>query len=206
MQSLSEDLLAEIAQSHGITYERIPQRSGDPKSIKTKMRRQFPITQEELYRRISDLKDHTRLFSHLTAINVVSSEQVAKVIGPNQYIIVEGLAEGGSKLGVKLMTLDPPDSINCELYTDLFETAFRTVRADKKKGTIMWSFDSASPNTSVMTIESTFEVADVTAYVRGAVDHVWLDFFENVMVDVGELMKEEKKCAPFPNKIPISAK
>jgi hypothetical protein len=72
------------------------------------------------------LRDHTRLFSHLTAINTITSDQVTNVIGKNQMVIVEDLAEGGSKLGVKLVTLFPPDRIECELYTDLFDSrAFR---------------------------------------------------------------------------------
>lgn len=202
MKPLALGDLKSIASTRAVNYS-TPQ-SSFSNGIRTQMARTFNMPKAELFKKIANLKDHTRLFSHLSAINVIDSSAVASVIAPNQYVIVEGLAEGGSKLGVKLVTLKPDDEISCELVTDLFNTAIckdssGNVRPmDKKSGVISWKFvQAATAAQTTMTIESDFEIGPNSAYVRGAVDHVWLDFFENVMVDTGELTSVQKLAKPF---------
>ncbi len=201
MTPLDLNVLHQAAVSHGIRYSAL--QSSFANGIRTEMARIYNLPKSELFKKIANLKDHTRLFSHLTAINVVDSAAVANVIGPNQFVIVEGLAEGGSKLGVKLVTLTPDDEISCELVTDLFDSAISkmpdgTLRPlDKKKGVIKWKFVPVSPTQTEMHIESDFEIGPASAYIRGAVDHVWLDFFENVMIDTGELLAPQKIAKPF---------
>ena len=106
MQALEEEALKEIAERHAIDYETPGSLLASARVIKTSMSRRFAESQEKMFQRIANLKDHTRLFSHLTAINPISSDQVARVIGENQYVIVEGIAEGmGSFWYEKMKTL-----------------------------------------------------------------------------------------------------
>lgn len=212
MQPMQEALLREVARGYGIEYDTaasLPRFSNNASPheltnqpfIETRMAREFPESREQLFARIANIEDHARLFSHLTALNVISSKAVAQVIGENQFIIVEGLAEGGSKLGIKLMTLVPPERIECELFTDLFRSAVRAgPKQDSKSGTIFWEFYEQPSGGTIMQIRSRFQINENSAYIRGTVDHVWLDFFENVMIDLHELKRSEKKCAPFPGK------
>lgn len=195
MRPLDEESLKSIAAEYDIEY--VPVETESANAIATQMSRVFKISRSELFAKIANLKDHTRLFSHLTAINVINSADVADVIGENQFVIVEGLAEGGSKLGVKLVTLTPEERIDCELMTDPFSTAISTRAADPKRGRISWVFEEVAPNTTKMTASSDFQVEAESAYVRGAIDHVWLDFFENVMIDTRELTPTRKRAAPF---------
>lgn len=195
MQALAITDLARIALAHNILYD--TPGSSFPFGIATTMSRVYKVPKGDLYKRIADLKGHTQLFSHLSAINVVDSASVANVIGPNQYVIVEGIAEGGSKLGVKLVTL-LEDEIRCELFTDLFKTAaFQGRKSDPKAGAITWKFQEVSPNETKLSISSDFQVSDQTQYVRGSIDHVWVDFFENLMVEAGELTPATKMAQPF---------
>jgi len=200
MQALAITDLARIALTHNISYD--TPGSSFPFGIATSMARIYRTPKADLYNRIADLKAHTQLFSHLSAINVVDSASVANVIGPNQYVIVEGIAEGGSKLGVKLVTL-LDDEIKCELFTDLFKTAaFQGRRVDPKSGAITWKFEEVSPTETKLSISSDFQVSDQSQYVRGSIDHVWVDFFENLMVESGELTAATKMAQPFAAKPP----
>jgi len=203
MRPLDESLLRQIAEGYGIDYDVAPSIEGGEKAIKTRMARRFPETRERLFERIADIEDHVRLFSHLKALKCIYPRDIANVIGDNQLIIVEGLAEGGSKLGVKLITKHRPERIDCELFTDLFKTVVRAGPSlrDSKVGAIHWEFHEVDKHSCVMQVRSSFEVGEKTAYVRGMIDHVWLDFFENVMIDVGELQPEQKKCDPVPDGI-----
>ena len=200
MKPLDENLLKEIATLHGIEYDTSPDMEGSERSIKTRLARRFPEPKDKLFSRVANIEDHVRLFSHLKAINCITSKDVANVIGENQIIIVEGLAEGGSKLGVKLLSLFPSDRIECELFTDLFKSATRAgpLRTDPKTGAIFWEFYEVDDQTCIMQTRSCFEVGEQTAYIRGMIDHVWLDFFENLMIDLGELAPDQKRCAPVP--------
>jgi hypothetical protein len=195
MIALDDATLKAVSVEHGIDYTPIETKHAH--GIATKMSRVFKLSKSQLFAKIANLKDHTRLFSHLTALNVIKSSEVANVIGKNQFVIVEGLAEGGAKLGVKLVTLTPDDKIECELFTDLFKSAKSNQPLHNKKGSIVWDFEEIDPCSTKMTVESDFETPAETPYVRGSVDHVWMDFFENVMVDTRELTPAKKRTAPF---------
>lgn len=199
-RSLDDGTLRSIADAHSIDY--VPLDTRHANGIATRMSRKFQLSKTALFDKIANLKDHTRLFSHLKAVIVVRSEDIGGAIGKNQFVIVEGLEEGGSKLGVKLITITPNHKIECELLTDPFDTA-RADSADnpsgkdRKRGAISWQFDDEPNGTSRMTVQSDFQVEKDTAYVRGTIDHVWMDFFENVMLDTKELSRNKKRAAPF---------
>jgi hypothetical protein len=99
---------------------------------------------------------------------------------------------------VKLFTFKPTDRIEGELMTDPFVSAHNVGAMHNKKGSIVWDFARVDDANTRMQVESDFEVSANSTYIRGAVDHVWLDFFENLMIHANELTKNNKLCAPFP--------
>ena len=198
MQALEVARLKEIAVKYNIEYEQ-PATPFNRNAIRTRMARVFKVPQADLFAMISDVGAHGKWFPHLRALNVVTNQQLGGVIGDNQVIVVEGLAEGAAKLGVKLFTLTPPDLIEGELMTDPFVSAKTLTAADRKQGSIVWQFKKIDEASTRMQVESDFEVRGNSQYVRGSVDHVWLDFFENFMVDLGELKDADKLCNPFPD-------
>lgn len=197
MQPLAVERLQEIARTHRITYEPLPT-PFHRHAVRTRMSRVFRIPKEQLYDKIADVGSHNRYFPHLRALNVITNAELANVLSDNQLVVVEGLAEGGSKLGVKLFTLSPPDRIEGELMTDPFVSARSSTASHNKRGAILWEFEEVDDSHTRMKVESDFEVGPVSAYVHSTVDHVWLDFFENMMIETGELTRADKLCAPFP--------
>jgi ribosome-associated toxin RatA of RatAB toxin-antitoxin module len=196
MKSLELEALQAIANRHDIDYQ-VPETPFNRRAVISSMSRVFAIPREELYTLMADVGAHGRFFPHLRALNVIDREHLANSIGANQVVVVEGLAEGGSKLGVKLFTFKPPDRIEGELMTDPFVSA-EGVTSHEKKGSIVWRFEAVDETHTRMSVESDFGVGANSAYIRGTVDHVWLDFFENVMVYTNELAPAEKMAAPFP--------
>lgn len=187
MSPLTLDQLTEIAEAHAVTYEQ--QTADSERAIATRMSRVFNVPQERLYETFANLEDHPRFLPHLRSVRAITSEDLGNVLQDNQVVIVEGLEEGGSRLGVKLFTLHPPDRIDGELITDPFSVI---ERSDPKRGTISWIFERVDDNSSRMTIESTFDPESNDFFNRGMVDHVWMDFFENAMVELGELPQEDR--------------
>lgn len=187
--------LRRIAEAYGIEYD-APPSPFNRRAVISRMARNFQVPQKKLYNLIADVGAHVRFFPHLRALNVIKSKQLANVIAENQVVVVEGLAEGGSKLGVKLFTFFPTDRIEGELMTDPFVSGAPHLMHNKS-GSILWHFQAVGPSTTRMRVESDFTVGPNSAYVRGTVDHVWLDFFENLMVHFGEMAKSQKLCSPF---------
>lgn len=198
MRPLEQARLEEIADRLGVTYTPLPT-PFNKRAVATRMARDFPVPKDHLYALIADVGSHQRFFPHLKALNVITPDMLANAIGPNQVVVVEGLAEGGSKLGVKLFTLTPTDRVEGELMTDPFVSAQAAdlVAMHNKKGSIVWAFTKVSDEVTRMEVSSDFEVGPNSAYVRGAIDHVWLDSLENMMVHFGEITPEQKLCAPF---------
>lgn len=183
MTPLTVNQLNKIADAHSITYERL--KATPSRAIATRMARVFNLPQERMFEIFADVGNHTRFFPHLKKVITVSNADLGNVLEDNQVLIVEGLEEGGSKVGVKLFTLHPPDRIECNLLTDPFPE--NIVLSDRKRGAITWKFEKIDDNSSRMTVESTFNPDSNKFFKRGMVDHVWIDFFENAMVELGEL-------------------
>jgi ribosome-associated toxin RatA of RatAB toxin-antitoxin module len=195
MKSIEESLLRKIADTHGIEYV-TPRAPFNRRAVISSLARTFHLPKDTLYELMADVGSHGRFFPHLRALNVIDSKSLAGAIGDNQVVVVEGLAEGGSKLGVKLFTFIPTDRIEGELMTDPFVSA-SGVSMHEKEGSIVWNFEPIDDANTRMHVESDFGVGANSAYVRGTVDHIWLDFFENVMIHTKELSREQKLCAPF---------
>lgn len=189
MRAITTQELEDIARLRAIKYE--PLTPSAPKRIASRLSRKFAISQKEMYAKIANLEDHVRLFSHLKALKVIDSASVGGVIGKNQAIVVEGVAEGGSRLGIKLLTMDPPNSVHAKLLVN----PFTEPPGDKKSGSILWTVKPAAESPADkcwLTCESDFEIEGGEVYVRGLVDHIWMDFVEKLMIDVGELAPENK--------------
>lgn len=197
MKAVDLATLQKIADTHKIDYQ-TPSTPFNRRAVISRMSRIFPVPKNDLFATIADVGAHGRFFPHLRALNVIKRDQLANCIGENQMVVVEGLAEGGSKLGVKLFTLIPTDRIEGELMTDPFVSA-EGVSMHDKKGSIVWNFDRVDDAQTRMSVESDFGVGANSAYIRGSVDHVWLDFFENLMMHYGEMERAQKLCAPFPD-------
>ncbi|MGV3464150.1 MAG: hypothetical protein ACO1OT_02520 [Heyndrickxia sp.] len=188
MKPLQIETLAEVAKMHSIQWNDI--KSTRDNYIESKLSRVFNAPQQVLYNLIADVGSHAKYMPHLKNLVVVSPEQVGNVIGENQVLVVEGLEEGGSKLGFKIFTLSPPDKVEGLLLTDPFPTA--DGRSDPKRGVITWEFEKVTEETCRMTTISKFETVTNTFYLRPIVDHVWMDFFENMMIELGELAPDQK--------------
>jgi ribosome-associated toxin RatA of RatAB toxin-antitoxin module len=187
MQALSIEKLAEIAKTHSIEWEDI--KSDKDNFIESKLSRTFNATQKQMYDLIADVGGHPKFMPHLKNLVVITPEQVGNVISENQVLIVEGLEEGGSKLGFKIFTLYPPEKVEGLLITDPFPI---DEIMDRKKGKITWTFEKVTETTCKMTTVSQFDTVANTFYLRPIVDHVWMDFFENMMIELGELTPERK--------------
>ena len=193
MRPLPQEQLQEIASIHRINYEILPSAE---KSVSTRLSRVFEnVRRSDLYREMADIGRHQRFLPHLKSLVLVTPQQLGGAIGPNQTIIVESLVEGGSRIGVKLFTAYPEEKLVCDLITDPFPSGAVAAPSDRKKGKITWMFNDEG-NGSKMTVESTFDTAEKTVFVHELVDHVWLNFFENVMVHYGQLQPANKLTAP----------
>lgn len=186
MQALSIEKLAEVAKTHSIYWEDI--KSDKDNFIESKLSRVFNATQKQMYDLIADVGAHPKFMPHLKNLVVITPEQVGNVISQNQVLVVEGLEEGGSKLGFKIFTLTPPEKVDGLLLTDPFPLE----TSDPKSGRITWSFEKITDSTCKMTTVSKFQTVPGTFYLRPIVDHVWMDFFENMMIEFGELAPEQK--------------
>jgi hypothetical protein len=82
-------------------------------------------------------------------------------------------------------TLRPPDTITKEAVTDPFGGG--DVASDRKRGLVTMRFEELTSTTTRVTCSSTFETNDGPVFVRGFIDHVWLNFFERLMVETGEI-------------------
>jgi hypothetical protein len=184
LKPLAQVQLNQIAAHHEIHYEILP---SAPNSVATRLSKVFPqVSRSQLYREMADIGRHQRFLPHLKSLVVVTPEQLGNAIAPNQTIIVESLVEGGARLGVKLFTAFPDERLLCNLITDPFPEGAVAQPMDKKQGTIEWKFADEGSGTK-MTVESNFMTTDKTVFVHELVDHVWLNFFENVMVYFGEI-------------------
>src|SRR5689334_3991192 len=116
MQKLKVSALKSIAKTHAITYEQL--KSSGSLGVATRMSREFSMSQKTMYKLIADIAGHTRLLPHLRKLKVITSSDLGGVLGKNESIVVEGLEEGGSKIGIKKFTLTPPSRVDGVLLTD----------------------------------------------------------------------------------------
>lgn len=189
MKKLELNQLNEIASTHGITYETIV--TDDAKSISSKFTKVMNSPFDELYNTLADLEQHPRFFKNLKQCIVIDKKQLGTGIEYNEYIVVESIFEGSLGISIKKVKLEP-NRITANILSNPFNTDIGELASDRKKGTITWDLERIADNETRLTCESKFDILSGNFFERGIVDHVWLNFYENLMVHTGELQTENK--------------
>jgi hypothetical protein len=197
MQALSAEQLTSIAHARGVTYETLP--SANPLTIATRMSREFPLSREFAYTAFADPATHVRLFSIIRGSSTIPKEGIAKIVPPNQFYVLEHVEEQAvtPRLMFIRYTLNPPDTIIKEGVPDPFgDLDDIDPLADKKKARVIMRFAERGANRTLVTIESEFQASTGAVFMRGMIDHVWLNFFENLMIETRELSLAERMTQP----------
>lgn len=186
MEALSIERLTGIAQNRGIAYEAPEDEVGSGRRIvKTTIAREFAIPQADAFNTFSDPQAHVRFFTIIKqSTPLIPLEGALK---PDEYVVLEHVQEANlpPRMMVVKYTLRPPDTIIKEAVTDPFGAA--NVDSDRKRGLVTMRFERTTATTTRVTCSSTFETNDGPVFVRGFIDHVWLNFFERLMVETGEI-------------------
>lgn len=185
MEALSEIQLRAIADARGIAYETpATEESSNERVVRTILARNFPIPQEEAYNTFADPQNHVRYFTIIKACTPLIP--LEGVLEPNQYVVLEHVQE--ERLPPRLMfvkyNLNPPFSISKEAITDPLSDVHTL---DRKKGKVSLAFEKLGRNSTRIVCDSTFTTNKGPVFIRGFIDHVWLNFFERVMIETGEL-------------------
>jgi hypothetical protein len=186
MKKLEQNQLNEIALTHRISYETIV--TEDAKSISSKLTKVMNSPFEELYNTLADLEKHPRFFKNLKQCIVVDKNQLGSGIEDNEYIVVESIFEGSLGISIKKVKLEP-NRITANILSNPFpiNNDIGELASDRKKGMITWDLEKVADNQTRLTCESKFDIISGNFFERGIVDHVWLNFYENLMVHTGEL-------------------
>jgi len=192
MEPLSSERLQEIAALHGITYETPESKDDSGRAIETRISRNFPIRREDAFNLFANPQNHGRWFSIIRESTPLIPMEGA--IGPNEYIALEHVQEANlpPRMMVVKYTLNSPTRIDKIAVTDPFaDDHGGGPLEDKKKGKVSMIFEEVGPNVTNVTCESTFVTNGGNVFVRGFIDHVWLGFVEKLMVELGELDKQD---------------
>jgi hypothetical protein len=195
VQPLSLEELIAIAEARNIHYERP---TADSLVVKTIMSRNFPISRDFAFKLFSDQASHVRLFSIIKGAVTVPKEGIAKLLPLNQFLVIEHVEEANipPRMMFVRYTLNPPDMIIKEAVPDPFgdlETFGDAVPMDKKKASVVMRFEDLGPRLTKITVESEFAAATGAVFIRGFIDHVWLNFFETLMMELRELAPSEMR-------------
>jgi hypothetical protein len=201
MQALSAEQLTSIAQARGVTYEALP--SANPLIVATRMSREFPLSRQFAFDAFSDPSTHVRLFSIIRGSSTIPKEGIAKIVPLNQFYVVEHVEEQDVTPRLMLIryTLNPPDTIIKEGVPDPFGdldalSPNAVIPMDKKKAKVIMKFDEKGAYRTMVTVESEFQAATGAVFMRGLIDHVWLNFFENLMIETRELSLSDRMTRP----------
>ncbi len=190
MRALAFARLQEIAATHRIRYETPPDEETDTQRIvRTTLSREFAIARDAAFNTFADPQRHVDFFDIIKA-----STPLIPLEGPlsrDEYVVLEHVQEENlpPRMMVVKYTLTPPTTILKEAVTDPFST--NDIFSDRKKGRVLLRFEDVGRNQTTLTCESTFTTNRGPVFVRGFIDHVWLNFFERLMVDTGELAQVE---------------
>ncbi len=190
MKPLPNAELRKIAAAHGIKYEAV-----NPKlrrKIGTRVTRVFSVSRSRLFKLLADPTAHQRLFTQFRRIQPIATSKFIPLVGKNEIISLEWVDEGGSKLAIARTALMPPNKIVKEVLSGPFSELGGIQIMDRKKGIIIWSFEAATSGRCKLVAESEFDVAAKSVFVRSLIDTIWIDSFERIMVELGELSPKHK--------------
>jgi ribosome-associated toxin RatA of RatAB toxin-antitoxin module len=179
--------LKQIANTYSIEY-----RIFNPRAkwvLSTKMSRLFKVSRDGLYNIVADINNHEELFSQVWKSKIIDRQGLEDALSENEVLVVSHLNEGraGSRACISKYVLDSPKRITQFINTNPFRREQGGEVEDSKCAEIRWTFDTVSDDSCRLTCESTFRVSTGKIYAREFTDHLWLNFFENLMVKVGEL-------------------
>jgi hypothetical protein len=186
MRALALGELQQIAVTHGIRYDTPPDVETDTERVvRTTLSREFAIARDAAFNTFADPQRHVGYFDIIKA-----STPLIPLEGPlnaDEYIVLEHVQEENlpPRLMVVKYTLTPPSTIRKEAVTDPFSNT--DIFSDKKRGLVVLKFDEVGRDRTQVTCDSTFSTNRGPVFVRGFIDHVWLNFYEKLMVETGEL-------------------
>ena len=199
MAIINEVQLTRIARRRGVVYRAIP--DSDPKMVRTFMSRKFPIPQVTMFQAFSDPVAHVRLFSIIKSSTPPIRYGIEQILAKNQFLAFEHVQE--SNLPARLMlvkyTLYPPRKILKEAVTDPFMEGRKGGRMtkedltimDKKAAKVVIKFEKISKAETRIVTESSFRVETGAVFTRKFIDHVWLNFYERMLVANGQISESE---------------
>ncbi len=189
MEPLSSDELRTVADARQITYE--PVADENPLVVRTRMSREFPVSQKDMYELFADPSQHVGIFKIIMGSTPPIRAGIEELVPENSFYAFEHVKE--SNLPPRLMlakyTLNSPSTIFKEMLTDPFSPDDDAL-ADRKRGALTMKFDALGEKSSRFSVESQFHAENGSVFARGFIDRVWLNFFERMMSARG--MIEEK--------------
>jgi hypothetical protein len=190
MDMLSSAQLQSISQQRGISYE--PIEDVDPLVVRTRMSRHFPMPRAQAFDLLSKPENHVPLFSIIKGTTPPIRSGIEQVLPDNQFFAFEHVEEGNlpARLMLILYSLEPPARIIKEPVTNPFENPGIDLQ-DKKRGRVSFSFDEIGPDFTNIIAESVFHSETGAVFARGFIDHVWLNFYERLMVSRGMIEHSE---------------
>jgi len=190
MKALSVDELAGIAEAHGIQYDAPPDEvGGGRRVVTTTLSRSISLPRDDAFNVFADPQAHIRYFEIIKDCTPLIP--LEGPLAPNEYVVLEHVqeAELPPRLMVGKYRLEPPNRIIKEAVTDPFSGGEEM--QDKKKGRVELDFEEINATTTRVTTRSVFETNDGPVFVRGFIDHVWLNFFERLLVETGEIRADQ---------------
>lgn len=178
--------LEAIAALRGIEYVAPPEEETDTlRIVRSRLGRTIAIPRDAAFARFADPQSHIQYFEIIKDSTPLIP--LEGVLGGGQYVVLEHVQEAmlPPRMMVVKYTLSPPDLITKEAVTDPFQEG--SAVEDKKKGLVTLRFEEAGKNSTKLIVESTFSTNKGPVFVRGFIDHVWLNFFERLLVETGEI-------------------
>jgi hypothetical protein len=203
MRPLDQAEIADIVSKHGLTYQAVEH--DDPLVVRTVISKTFPISQQQMFDAFADPVAHVGLFSIIVGSTPPIRKGLEGVLAPNEYFAFEHVQESSLPPRIMIMkyTLNPPHKISKVGITDPFlpgdaltDNVLAMHPMDKKKASVTMKFDAVGDQETRLTTDGEFVAETGAIFARGFIDHVWLNFFERLMVANGTLTERDMKTEP----------
>ncbi|TMJ14601.1 MAG: hypothetical protein E6G94_09315 [Alphaproteobacteria bacterium] len=186
MEPFSIETLNSIAAARGIEYS--PLDDPDPLTVRSRLAKAFPISQQSMFESFADPVAHVAMFPIIVASTPAIRSGLEGVLPENVFFAFEHVQESSLPARVMLVryTLEAPRRIVKEAVTNPFEMAGGPLQ-DRKRGLVAMNFDAIGENETLLTTESTFQAESGSVFARGFIDRVWFNFFERMMFANGQI-------------------
>lgn len=197
MRPLSSDEIANIANLRNLTYEAIPHEN--PLVVRTRISRVFPVSQQQMFDAFADPVAHVGLFPIIVGSTSPIRRGLEGVLRENEFFAFEHVQESTLPPRIMVMkyTLDSPNRISKVGVTDPFvDSGNIETEQDRKKANVIMDFERVDEGSTKLTTDGEFTATTGAIFARGFIDHVWLNFFERLMVANGQLTELEMMTEP----------